>query len=100
MPVGNSSMSQTQKPVLGKGLASLLSGAPTPAASTPAPESAAPMENKDRHPGIALTSPEDIHINPYQPRRDFDDGAIEELAQSIRINGIIQPLVVRKTDKG
>ncbi|HWL24758.1 MAG TPA: ParB/RepB/Spo0J family partition protein [Ureibacillus sp.] len=34
--------------------------------------------------------------NPYQPRKIFDDEAIEELAQSIREHGIIQPIVVRK----
>ncbi|MCC7440123.1 MAG: ParB/RepB/Spo0J family partition protein [Bdellovibrionales bacterium] len=39
-------------------------------------------------------------INPYQPRRDFDESALEELTQSIRVSGIIQPLVVRRTDKG
>ena len=34
--------------------------------------------------------------NPYQPRKIFEDEAIEELAQSIREHGIIQPIVVRK----
>src|SRR5690606_19921530 len=33
-------------------------------------------------------------------RREFNDAAIEELSQSIRENGIIQPLLVRKTEKG
>ncbi len=33
--------------------------------------------------------------NPQQPRRDFDERALEELAQSIRSSGILQPLVVR-----
>lgn len=56
--------------------------------------------NKDRHPGISLTSPEEIQINPFQPRRDFDESAIAELAQSIEANGIIQPLVVRKMPDG
>ena len=57
-------------------------------------------ENRDRQQGIALARPEDIEVNQYQPRRDFDDTAIEELAQSIRANGIIQPLVVRKQANG
>jgi ParB family chromosome partitioning protein len=47
-----------------------------------------------------MVRPEDITINPYQPRREFDQSALEELAQSIRANGIIQPLVVRKTPGG
>ncbi|MEF3045962.1 ParB/RepB/Spo0J family partition protein [Pseudotabrizicola sp. L79] len=37
-----------------------------------------------------------IQPNPDQPRRDFDQSALEELAESIRSKGIIQPLVVRK----
>ena len=42
---------------------------------------------------------EDIHVNQMQPRRDFDEQAIKELSQSIRISGIIQPLLVRKSSK-
>ncbi|MCM2277989.1 MAG: ParB/RepB/Spo0J family partition protein [Oligoflexia bacterium] len=60
----------------------------------------AELPNKDRHPGISLALLEEIHTNPYQPRRDFDENAIEELAQSIRANGIIQPLIVRKRAQG
>lgn len=37
----------------------------------------------------------DIQINPYQPRQHFNTGKLEELAQSIKENGIIQPLIVR-----
>lgn len=37
--------------------------------------------------------------NPFQPRKKFDDETIEELAQSIREHGIIQPIVVRKKGK-
>lgn len=39
---------------------------------------------------------EDVHPSPDQPRRIFDDAKLEELAQSIRESGIIQPLVVRE----
>ena len=41
-----------------------------------------------------------IHPNPYQPRRDFDGDKLEKLAESIRENGIIQPLTVRKVKDG
>ncbi len=37
-----------------------------------------------------------IDPNPYQPRRNFDEEALEELARSIQANGIIQPIVLRK----
>jgi len=56
--------------------------------------------SRDRHMGISMANVEDIQVNQYQPRRDFDDQTLEELAQSIRSNGIIQPLVVRKTSQG
>ena len=36
-----------------------------------------------------------IEVNPYQPRTDFDQEALQELADSIRIQGIIQPITVR-----
>jgi ParB family chromosome partitioning protein len=101
-----------QKQALGKGLASLFPGAytpppPAPPQSTESPAAVtAPVEppsnevNKDRIPGIAMAMIDSIQVNQYQPRRDFDDKAIEELAQSIRSNGIIQPLVVRKSSTG
>jgi len=40
---------------------------------------------------------DEIHANTFQPRRDFDDRALDELAQSIQSSGIIQPLVVRRS---
>lgn len=102
-----------QKPALGKGLASLFPGAvtppPAPAAQAPAgAEVAGPpttvqqqeYNNRDRHPGISIAGIDEIAANQYQPRRDFDDETLEELAQSIRANGIIQPLVVRKGPHG
>lgn len=92
-----------QKPVLGKGLASLLPGAATPVFTAPAmaqtilqPE----VPSRDRHPGISIASLEEITVNHYQPRKEFDDEAINGLAQSIRENGIIQPLIVRKGVNG
>lgn len=41
-----------------------------------------------------------IEPNTFQPRTNFDEGRLEELAQSIRSNGIIQPLLVRRLDGG
>lgn len=45
---------------------------------------------------IRFISPDSIVPNLYQPRKYFDDEAIDELAQSIKIYGIIQPISVRK----
>ncbi|MGE5572501.1 MAG: ParB/RepB/Spo0J family partition protein [Bacteroidota bacterium] len=41
-----------------------------------------------------------IQPNPYQPRKRFDDARLGELAESIRVHGIVQPLVVRKAGDG
>lgn len=50
---------------------------------------------------IILVPQEDIHPNPNQPRKRFDYNELESLAQSIRENGIIQPLSVRQVkDQG
>lgn len=42
----------------------------------------------------------DIKPNPYQPRKEFKKEALEELAESIKEHGILQPVVVRKQEKG
>jgi ParB family chromosome partitioning protein len=77
----------TSRKALGKGLGALL-----PSRSTPVvmPEQAMPAEATQDLP-IELIDP-----NPLQPRRQFEQERLDELAQSIRSNGIIQPLVVRK----
>lgn len=41
-----------------------------------------------------------IRPNPYQPRRNFDDGALAELAASIRRQGVLQPVVLREVEDG
>lgn len=41
-----------------------------------------------------------IRFNPYQPRKEFEEKNIEELAESIKINGVIQPITLRKIDNG
>ncbi len=49
---------------------------------------------------ILFVNIHDIKPNSNQPRKNFSDDKIEELAQSIKIHGIIQPIMVRKTEKG
>jgi ParB family chromosome partitioning protein len=65
---------------LGKGLGALLGEYLEPVAE----------ETEIRRVPVAAVVP-----NPLQPRRSFDDGELEELAASIRENGLLQPLVVR-----
>src|SRR5262249_609547 len=74
---------------LGKGLGALLPTRPAPVA--PPPPAEPPQAERSAEVQIDLIDP-----NPLQPRGQFEKARLDELAQSIRANGIIQPLVVRK----
>ncbi|MGQ0792639.1 MAG: ParB/RepB/Spo0J family partition protein [Deltaproteobacteria bacterium] len=50
--------------------------------------------------GYLLANIEEVKPNSFQPRKEFDESAIENLAASIKENGILQPLVVRKSKNG
>jgi len=81
------------KPALGRGLGALLGGAPAkPAPSTAIPTTTAPIEAESAR-QVPL---ERVRPCPFQPRKEFRPEALEELAESIRQQGIIQPLVVRQ----
>src|SRR4051812_1945914 len=68
-----------KRPALGKGLSALIPDAPEP-------QRVSPVEvDIDR-----------LTPNTYQPRGQFDDARLEDLARSIKSNGVIQPIVVRK----
>jgi ParB family chromosome partitioning protein len=73
---------------LGRGLGSLLSDA-SPKKQEEAPESKSPAD-------IFRVPVKQIETNPFQPRQDFDQEALQELADSIKTHGIIQPITVRK----
>lgn len=84
----------SSRKALGRGLSTLIPSnrtAPPPPAAVPPPTPAAgPLH-------VAIDA---IHPNPLQPRSTFSPEALQELAQSIRENGIIQPLVVRRAGEG
>ncbi len=90
-------MNKPQEPrrVLGKGLSALLPSRPsnTPASVT----AAAVMEAKT---GLQQVSLDAIQANPRQPRTVFQQEKLFELAESIKANGILQPLLVRKQGDG
>jgi len=74
------------KKVLGRGLSALLENADTDITS---------IEPKSLH-SIAEIKINQIIANPFQPRIEFDEEALNELAESIKVHGIIQPITVRK----
>lgn len=83
-----------KRQALGRGLAALI-----PGASDTAPE-AGQGAHTSAGSGLRTLDIEAIHPSPRQPRKHFDDGHLDELAESIRSQGIIQPLVVRVREGG
>ena len=83
----------TKRPSLGRGLEALL-GTSTPAASasTDAPD-AAPREPRDEE--LAKIPVDLLQRGRYQPRLDMRPESLQELADSIRAQGVVQPIVVR-----
>src|SRR5690349_1664281 len=97
--VGHSGQSMA-KPALGRGLGALLGGAPAvakppqPAAPTPA-AAAVPVPEIDARERVQRVPLDRIRPCPFQPRKEFTAEALRELADSIREQGIVQPLIVR-----
>ena len=87
------------KPALGRGLGALLGGPPLAAKPPPtalepaaAPGLAPIADTRERVERVPLTR---IRPCPFQPRKDFSAEALRELADSIKEQGIVQPLIVR-----
>lgn len=57
-------------------------------------------ENATDEGGVVTVSISDIEPNKQQPRKDFDEDALSELAESITNHGLIQPIVVKPTSNG
>ncbi len=89
------------KPALGRGLGALLGDSPIAKPPVPAPPlttvpGAAPaIDPRERVQRVALDR---IRPCPFQPRKDFSPEALRELADSIKEQGIVQPLIVRERD--
>jgi ParB family chromosome partitioning protein len=85
---------------LGKGLDALLSGGNARKASTENGDSGAATETVSvsqaaQTPGLLALPVDRIQRGRYQPRRDFEPEALQELANSIKSQGLMQPIVVR-----
>lgn len=74
--------------VLGRGLDALFKSS----------ASSAKIEAKEE--GFLMLDPKLLKPNPYQPRRAFDEEALEELASSIKTHGLIQPVIAQKNIDG
>lgn len=80
-----------ERKVLGKGLSALIGERVSKS------ESFYPQIEKE---DVVYLDIEEIEPNPFQPRRDFDSESLEELKASIKEKGVIQPILVRRREKG
>lgn len=87
---------------LGRGLSSLFEDVPVRMEEYNKPESAEEGQGKESDIAgeIVFLDINDIKPNANQPRKDFNEEKIEELARSIEIHGVIQPIMVRPFGKG
>lgn len=94
---GNSS---GKRRALGRGLSALLPSSP-PAQDSASARARASQDEGAQSNRVYFRAPiEQVHPAPDQPRKRFIEAQLEELAQSIREHGIIQPLIVRKRKEG
>ncbi|PTY05338.1 transcriptional regulator [Verrucomicrobia bacterium LW23] len=90
-------------PALGKGLGALIAASKPAVASpaaTPVPALASPVPVEEKGERVMPVPVGDILPCPWQPRKVFAPEAIAELVESIRAHGILQPLIVRRTEGG
>lgn len=93
----------SKKKALGRGLSALLSDNSTDdrlETDLPANTGVSTQPTTSPASGIQEISIDEIEVNPFQPRTHFDQDALKELSESIKVHGIIQPITVRKlTDR-
>ena len=80
-----------KKKELGLGIRALLSNLD----EAQAPEKQEEVVRELSH-TVAMIPVAQIEVNPFQPRKDFDEEALEELATSLKVHGLIQPITVRR----
>ncbi len=87
------------KPALGRGLGALLGGSPPAGGplntASPAPHPFSPAPNADAGERVQRVALSRIRPCSFQPRKRFSEEALRELADSIKEQGIVQPLIVR-----
>ncbi|HOJ05052.1 MAG TPA: ParB/RepB/Spo0J family partition protein [Bacteroidota bacterium] len=89
-----------QKMVLGKGLGALITPAPQQEQEVTVVPSNETLDDGQSTDILAHVEVANIDPNPYQPRIDFEPEALQELAQSIREKGLVQPVTVRRWEGG
>jgi ParB family chromosome partitioning protein len=86
----------SKKKALGRGLSALLSDSSTLEEDRLETDVTAPTAEAPAQGNLFEIPVEEIEVNPFQPRQHFDEDALLELAESIKVHGIIQPITVRR----
>jgi ParB family chromosome partitioning protein len=86
----------SKKRALGRGLSALLSDSENERSEVDITSPAAAAVAPPRPGNLDEIPLEEIETNPFQPRQHFDQEGLNELAESIKVHGIIQPITVRK----
>jgi ParB family chromosome partitioning protein len=86
-------MSAEKRNALGRGLSALLNDSETVNHNKPSVPATSGLDSPGSVNEIRLA---EIETNPFQPRTDFDEQALAELADSIKLQGLIQPITVRR----
>lgn len=94
------SIDRNKKSRLGRGLSSLIGVDPGVTPTFDETIEAPPLPDVSPQTPTTEVGIEQVSPNPRQPRRAFDEAALNELAASIQANGLIQPIVVRRVGQG
>ncbi|PRD52087.1 ParB/RepB/Spo0J family partition protein [Sphingobacterium gobiense] len=93
-------MALQRKTGLGKGLGALLQGDDVQVTKNAGKTDSVAKENTNTAAGsINFIKVNQVAVNPFQPRTDFDEQALQELSESIKVQGLIQPITVRQVSK-
>ncbi len=85
---------KVKKKELGRGIRALLSNIEAEVNENPE------MVVKELSHSVAMIKLDQIEVNPFQPRKEFDQENLAELAESLKVHGLIQPITVRRMARG
>lgn len=85
---------------LGKGLGALFDDMEVSVPVSPSEVQSKPEDTSTPEKGLLYVDINEIRANSKQPRQNFDEEKLEELADSIKSHGVIQPITIRKAKKG
>lgn len=84
----------SKKEEIGKGIRALLEGLDNEVAEKE------PLTSGEVVSSVSKIPLDQVEVNPFQPRVDFDEQKLKELAESIKVHGVIQPITVRRVTDG